>query len=113
MMVSKGNQMALFHLFWVMHSGVIAALQAHQKKGVILNQTLRVHILTHIFYMFLKVFDLLKVALWCSQGRVASAQEDDNQFRHRNVAKLLFIHMMGYPTHFGQSLGEKNMEIGR
>ena len=58
--------------------------------------------------MFSKVFDLLKVALWCSQGRVASAQEDDNQFRHRNVAKLLFIHMMGYPTHFGQSLGEKH-----
>mmetsp|Transcript_57975 Transcript_57975/g.101586 ORF Transcript_57975/g.101586 Transcript_57975/m.101586 type:complete len:845 (-) Transcript_57975:103-2637(-) len=29
-------------------------------------------------------------------------KEDDNQFRHRNVAKLLFIHMMGYPTHFGQ-----------
>ena len=23
-------------------------------------------------------------------------------FRHRNVAKLLFVHMLGYPTHFGQ-----------
>jgi AP-1 complex subunit gamma-1 len=23
-------------------------------------------------------------------------------FRHRNVAKLLFIHMLGYPSHFGQ-----------
>ena len=23
-------------------------------------------------------------------------------FRHRNVAKLLFMHMLGYPTHFGQ-----------
>jgi AP-1 complex subunit gamma-1 len=22
--------------------------------------------------------------------------------RHRNVAKLLFIHMLGYPSHFGQ-----------
>nr|PNR43621.1 hypothetical protein PHYPA_016002 [Physcomitrium patens] len=22
--------------------------------------------------------------------------------RHRNIAKLIFIHMMGYPTHFGQ-----------
>lgn len=52
------------------------------------------------------------MALWCSQGRVASAQEDDNQFRHRNVAKLLFIHMMGYPTHFGQSLGKKKWRLG-
>ncbi len=23
-------------------------------------------------------------------------------YRHRNVAKLMFIHMLGYPTHFGQ-----------
>ena len=29
-------------------------------------------------------------------------KEEDEQFRHRNVAKLLFIHMLGYPTHFGQ-----------
>jgi AP-1 complex subunit gamma-1 len=29
-------------------------------------------------------------------------KEDENQFRHRNVAKLLFIHMMGFPTHFAQ-----------
>ena len=26
----------------------------------------------------------------------------DASYRHRNVAKLLFIHMLGYPTHFGQ-----------
>jgi len=26
----------------------------------------------------------------------------DNPFRHRNVAKLLYMHMLGYPTHFGQ-----------
>lgn len=29
-------------------------------------------------------------------------KEEDNHYRHRNVAKLLFIHMLGYPTHFGQ-----------
>ena len=31
-----------------------------------------------------------------------SFKEDDNVYRHRNVAKLLFIHMLGYPSHFGQ-----------
>ena len=29
-------------------------------------------------------------------------KEQDSIYRHRNVAKLLFIHMLGYPTHFGQ-----------
>ncbi|CAH0478622.1 unnamed protein product [Peronospora belbahrii] len=29
-------------------------------------------------------------------------KEQDKQYRHRNVAKLLFIHMLGYPSHFGQ-----------
>jgi AP-1 complex subunit gamma-1 len=29
-------------------------------------------------------------------------KEEDEQYRHRNVAKLMFIHMLGYPTQFGQ-----------
>ena len=29
-------------------------------------------------------------------------QEKDPTNRHRNVAKLLFINLLGYPTHFGQ-----------
>lgn len=29
-------------------------------------------------------------------------REDDNVWRCRNVAKLLYIHMLGYPAHFGQ-----------
>lgn len=31
-----------------------------------------------------------------------SFREQEGQYRHRNIAKLLFIHMLGYPTHFGQ-----------
>jgi len=37
----------------------------------------------------------------CAAIRTAFRQEDD-KFRHRNVAKLMFISMLGYPTHFGQ-----------
>ncbi|KAJ1449948.1 adaptin N terminal region-domain-containing protein [Pelagophyceae sp. CCMP2097] len=34
---------------------------------------------------------------------IRTAFKDNNlAFRHRNVAKLLFIHMLGYPSHFGQ-----------
>jgi len=31
-----------------------------------------------------------------------SFKQADTPFRHRNVAKLLYMHMLGYPTHFGQ-----------
>ena len=40
--------------------------------------------------------------------RTSFAQKDNskisksNRYRHINIAKLLFIHMLGYPTHFGQ-----------
>lgn len=34
---------------------------------------------------------------------IRTAFKDNNLlYRHRNVAKLLFIHMLGYPSHFGQ-----------
>ena len=29
-------------------------------------------------------------------------KEENEACRHRNVAKLMYIHMLGYPTHFGQ-----------
>ncbi|GFV98829.1 hypothetical protein TNCV_2913461 [Trichonephila clavipes] len=29
-------------------------------------------------------------------------REEDNTWRCRNVAKLLYIHMLGYQAHFGQ-----------
>ncbi|GAA0150042.1 membrane traffic protein [Lithospermum erythrorhizon] len=32
----------------------------------------------------------------------ASISENDHDYRHRDLAKLMFIHMLGYPTHFGQ-----------
>ncbi|KAK1555199.1 hypothetical protein Q3G72_023262 [Acer saccharum] len=32
----------------------------------------------------------------------AAINENDPDYRHRNLAKLMFIHMLGYPTHFGQ-----------
>ncbi|PAV19970.1 Adaptor complex AP-1 gamma subunit [Pyrrhoderma noxium] len=31
-----------------------------------------------------------------------SFKEEDSYTRHNNVAKLLYIHMLGYPAHFGQ-----------
>ncbi|GLT50298.1 hypothetical protein SLA2020_237910 [Shorea laevis] len=32
----------------------------------------------------------------------AAINENDQDYRPRNLAKLMFIHMLGYPTHFGQ-----------
>eukprot|EP00803_Ostreobium_quekettii_P008801 evm.model.scf_548.5 EVM.evm.TU.scf_548.5 scf_548:70580-80331(+) len=29
-------------------------------------------------------------------------KKQDTAYQHRNVAKLMYIHMLGYPTHFGQ-----------
>jgi AP-1 complex subunit gamma-1 len=37
----------------------------------------------------------------CAMIRTAIKEEDEPN-RHRNVAKLMYIHMLGYPTHFGQ-----------
>jgi len=41
------------------------------------------------------------IAKECANLRTAF-KENDVEYRHRNVAKLMFIHMLGYPTHFGQ-----------
>jgi hypothetical protein len=37
----------------------------------------------------------------------------DSALRHRNVSKLLYIHMLGYPTHFGQMECIKLIASGR
>jgi AP-1 complex subunit gamma-1 len=31
-----------------------------------------------------------------------SNKEEENKHRNRNIAKLLFFNLLGYPTHFGQ-----------
>ena len=33
---------------------------------------------------------------------IRTSFKEDSVYRHRNVAKLLYIHMLGYPTHHGQ-----------
>lgn len=33
---------------------------------------------------------------------IRTVLKDKQPFRARNVAKLMYIHMLGYPTHFGQ-----------
>nr|KAJ0205494.1 hypothetical protein LSAT_V11C500268560 [Lactuca sativa] len=33
----------------------------------------------------------------------ALVSDNDNDYRHRNLAKLMFIHLLGYRTHFGQT----------
>lgn len=42
------------------------------------------------------------IAKESSALREAFRDQDANEYRFRNVAKLMYIHMLGYPTHFGQ-----------
>jgi AP-1 complex subunit gamma-1 len=32
-------------------------------------------------------------------------RDDESPWKCRNIAKLLYIHMLGYPAHFGQVTG--------
>ncbi len=65
--------------------------------------------------MALKLRDLIKQVRACKTAAEERAiianecaairtsfKEEENEYRHRNVAKLLYIHMLGYPTHWGQ-----------
>ena len=45
---------------------------------------------------------MLRVDGSAIEERRAIQHVDDGEYRHRNVAKCLFISMLGYPTHFGQ-----------
>lgn len=42
----------------------------------------------------------------------SSFREEDNTYRCRNVAKLLYMHMLGYPAHFGQVCLNSNRTWG-
>ncbi|PIO24521.1 hypothetical protein AB205_0010860, partial [Aquarana catesbeiana] len=41
----------------------------------------------------------------------SSFREEDNTYRCRNVAKLLYMHMLGYPAHFGQPDTAKQLSL--
>ena len=45
----------------------------------------------------------------CAYIRTAF-KNDDNDARASNMAKLLYIHMLGYPAHFGQVWGWEEIE---
>ena len=64
--------------------------------------------------MSMKLRDLIRAVRACKTAAeeralilkenafIRTSFKDDTPYRHRNVAKLLYIHMLGYPTHFGQ-----------
>ena len=64
--------------------------------------------------MSMKLRDLIRAVRACKTAAeeralilkenafIRTSFKDDSPYRHRNVAKLLYIHMLGYPTHFGQ-----------
>jgi AP-1 complex subunit gamma-1 len=41
------------------------------------------------------------IAKECALVRTAF-KDEDTSYRHRNIAKLIYISMLGYPSHFGQ-----------
>ena len=64
--------------------------------------------------MSMKLRDLIRAVRACKTAAeeralilkenaiIRTSFKEDSPYRHRNVAKLLYIHMLGYPTHFGQ-----------
>ena len=71
--------------------------------------------LEYPFTMSMKLRELIKAVRSCKTAQEereaiakecalirTSFKEGENSYRARNVAKLLYIHMLGYPTHFGQ-----------
>ena len=41
------------------------------------------------------------IAKECALIRTAF-RDEDSPYRNRNISKLLFVHMLGYPSHFGR-----------
>lgn len=50
-----------------------------------------------LFLFHMSPFTALSTSITLSLSPLSA----DTKYRDRNVAKLLFIHMLGYPTHFG------------
>ena len=58
------------------------------------------------FFFFCRIYTTPKFSFFvhfteCAAIRTA-IKEQNNSYQARNVAKLMYIHMMGYPTQFGQ-----------
>lgn len=108
-------------IFWVF--GIIAhrrccwesKIQAFQRRNILLNRLIREVVditqvvpLTNTFKMAMKLRDLIRKVRACKTAAEERAviakesamirtaiREEQEHYRHRNVAKLLFMHMLG------------------
>jgi hypothetical protein len=57
-----------------------------------------VHVCLFVISMYLHMYVFMYVVIAKEAALIRTAiKEEQDQYRHRNVAKLLFIHMLGYP----------------
>jgi hypothetical protein len=68
-------------------------------QGLIITVLLDFRVVTHLLQTLADERALIQKE---SASIRTSFKEEDSWTRHNNVAKLLYIHMLGYPAHFGQ-----------